>query len=245
MNTTSLASAKPGYNPLYLQVKRQLVERMAAGEWLPGSVLPSEHQLAEQLEVSQGTVRKALAELTSENLLVRQQGRGTFVAEHDQKRTLFQFFKLTPDGGTLQWPDTTRIELTSRRATVHERAALGLAQGAFVWRLLRHRTLDGNVAVVERITLAKDLFPDIDRHDPLPNNIYRLYERAYGMTIVRAAEELRAVGASRADAKALGCREGYAVLKIERTAYGLTGNTIELRESVCLTDNVHYLSDLR
>ncbi len=237
--------AKPGYNPLYRQVKQRLVDRMASGDLPPGAVLPSEHELARELEVSQGTVRKALAELTAENLLVRQQGRGTFVAEHDQQRTLFQFFKLRPDGGSIQWPEPVFSRLASRRASTREREMLELPSGATVWRILRQRAIGDCTDVVERITLDKARFPDLDAHKPLPNNIYRLYEQAYGQTIVRAAEELRAVPARADDAEALGCRPGHPVLKIDRTAFGITGDVIEMRESTCLTDRVHYLSDLR
>ncbi len=235
---------KPSYNPLYLQVKQQLIERIAGGEWIPGSALPSEQQLARQMEVSQGTVRKALDVLAAENLLVRRQGRGTFVAEHDQQRTLFQFFKIAMDDGRRQFPETEFAKLSIRRALRRERKLLDLPAAAKVWRLVRYRSLDGRVRVVERISLSADAFPDLDKHEPLPNNVYRLYERSYATTITNAVERLRAVGAGREDARALGCAEGDPVLSIDRIAYGLTGNTVELRQSICLTDAVHYLSDL-
>jgi GntR family transcriptional regulator len=86
-----------GFRPLYRQVKAQFVRRLVDGRWAPGMALPSEGQLASEIGVSQGTVRKALDELAAENLLVRRQGRGTFVAEHDEQRILFQFFKLVSD----------------------------------------------------------------------------------------------------------------------------------------------------
>ena len=92
-------SALPGFKPLYQQVKDLLIERLIGGYWRPGDLLPSEMQLAEQLGVSQGTVRKALDEMTAGNLLVRRQGRGTYVAEHDQEHALFHFFKLTDRRG--------------------------------------------------------------------------------------------------------------------------------------------------
>lgn len=244
IDTLSTSDTKPGYDPLYRQVKRRLIERIAAGEWPPGGVLPSETHLAAELGVSQGTVRKALDELASENLVVRRQGRGTFVSEHDQQRTLFQFFKITSDSGKRQFPETTFATRAIRKANSKERKALGLEKGASVWQVLRHRSLEGRVLVVERIVLAAEMFPDFDRHEPLPNNVYRLYERSYGLTVTRAVEELRAVACRKDDAAALGCREGAPVLRVDRIGYGITGKTIELRESICLTDDVHYLSDL-
>ncbi|MBA4333713.1 MAG: hypothetical protein C0420_01800 [Methylobacterium sp.] len=96
-----------GFRPLYRQVKANFVRRLVEGVWAPGTALPSEGQLASEIGVSQGTVRKALDELAAENLLVRRQGRGTFVAEHDEQRILFQFFKLVPDDGVARFPDST------------------------------------------------------------------------------------------------------------------------------------------
>lgn len=244
MDQRTPSTTKPGYNPLYLQVKQQLIERIAGGEWPPGSVLPSEQRLAGQMEVSQGTVRKALDVLTAENLLVRRQGRGTFVAEHDQQRTLFHFFKIASSDGRRQFPETVYLRLSRRRANRYERDFLELPAKAEVWRLLRHRSLDGIVMVVERISLSAPAFPGLDEFDPLPNNIYRLYEQSYGTTVARAEEKLRAVGATRDEAQALGCATGHPVMRIDRVAYDLIGKTVELRESICLTDSVHYLSDL-
>lgn len=241
---TSTGKTRPGYDPLYRQVKRQLIERIAANEWPPGGVLPSETHLAVELGVSQGTVRKALDELASENLVVRRQGRGTFVSEHDQQRTLFQFFKITADSGKRQFPETTFSRRMIRKADRREREQLGLDEGASVWRVLRHRSLEGHVLVVERIALSAGMFPDFDRHEPLPNNVYRLYEQHYGLTVTRAVEKLKAVPCGSDDAEALGCSEGDPVLRIDRIGYGITGRTIELRESICLTEGIHYLSDL-
>src|SRR3546814_5348116 len=81
------------FKPRYQQVKDRLIGRLIGSYWKPGDLLPSEMQLAEELGVSQGTVRKALDEMTADNLLVRRQGRGTYVAEHDQEHALFHFFK--------------------------------------------------------------------------------------------------------------------------------------------------------
>src|SRR3954449_5070932 len=95
-----------GFRPLYRQVRDTLVRRIADGVWRPGQLLPSEPELAVDLGVSQGTVRKALDEMAAENLVIRRQGRGTFVARHDDARILFQFFKLLPDSGEKRFPES-------------------------------------------------------------------------------------------------------------------------------------------
>jgi GntR family transcriptional regulator len=97
-------AAGVGFRPLYRQVKDLLLRRLADGVWQPGQILPSEPEIAANLGVSQGTVRKALDEMTAENLLVRRQGRGTFVARHDEERILFRFFRLQSDTGERQFP---------------------------------------------------------------------------------------------------------------------------------------------
>lgn len=246
MQPTTLAqtTGRLGYSPLYLQVKQQLIEKMISGEWPPGSLLPSEQQLGAQMGVSQGTVRKALDALAAENVVVRHQGRGTFVSEHDQKRTLFQFFKIVDESGERRFPETVMSRLSARPATAKERTDLALPTGAKVWHIHRLRALNDKVALIERIALPVRKFAKLDSHAPLPNNIYQLYEREYGITIARAVERLQAVKASVEDAKALGCMAGDPVLQIDRVAYGLDGNSAELRRTICLTENLHYLSDL-
>ena len=73
-----------------------MIQRVVSGDWKPGELLPSEMKLAVEYHVSQGTVRKALDELTAENVVVRRQGRGTFVAEHDDHRALFHSGQYVP-----------------------------------------------------------------------------------------------------------------------------------------------------
>src|SRR5919202_1506403 len=114
-----------GYRPLYRQVRALLVRRLAEGVWQPGQLLPSEGQLAAELGVSQGTVRKALDALTAERLLVRRQGRGTFVAEHDGERILFHFFKLMPDAGKPSFPESRIVTTRAAQADADERDRLG------------------------------------------------------------------------------------------------------------------------
>ena len=237
-------SSRLGYSPLYLQVKQQLIEKMIAGDWPPGALLPSETQLGAQMGVSQGTVRKALDALAAENIVVRHQGRGTFVAEHDHKRTLFQFFKIVDEDGEKRFPETVFSRLNLVTASAVERKAFGLGPNSKVWHLYRHRALKGKVTLTERISLAAERFPKLDAHVPLPNNVYQLYERSYGTTISRAVEKLRAVRAGKEDAEALGCAEGDPILQIDREAHSLNDTLAELRRTNCLTESFHYLSDL-
>jgi len=93
-----LASAVPAFSPLYQQIKGLILQSLQAGEWKPGEAIPSEMELAARYRVSQGTVRKAIDELSTENLLTRRQGKGTFVTTHAEEQVQYRFLKLVPDG---------------------------------------------------------------------------------------------------------------------------------------------------
>jgi len=238
-------AAALGFRPLYSQVREALVNRLIDGSWPPGFLLPSEQQLAAELGVSQGTVRKALDAMAADNLLVRQQGRGTFVAEPEDGRMLFQFFRLGSDDGRRTLPDSCVFAVKQAAAGPEEREMLDLPPQAQVWRIDRTRQMDGRTLIVERITLPADRFADLDQVDPIPNNVYGLYSQQYGLTIARAEEQLKAVAASAADARHLDCPAGTPLMQINRIGYGLDGTPLEWRVSRCLTDGFHYSVSLK
>jgi len=233
------------YRPLYIQVKDSLIRRLIDGVWQPGQIIPSETELAREIGVSQGTIRKALDTMTAENLLVRRQGRGTYVAEPAESRILFQFFRIVPDSGEASFPDSRILHWAREQATDAEREALALPNAADVWRIARIRALGGVPAIAETISLSTTRFTGLGALPSIPNNIYRLYSEKWGITIARAREKLKAAAASKADAGALGCAEGTPLLQIIRVAFDLEGNPVELRVSRCLTGQTHYLSELK
>lgn len=235
---------KPGFRPLYAQVRDVLVKRIVDNVWQPGELLPSEFEIANDLGVSQGTVRKALDELETEKFVIRRQGKGTYVARHDEARILFQFFKLVPDTGKSEYPDSRILGVTVAAADKRAAAALDLAANARVVRIERVRTLAGRTCIVERIQLPRVLFPGIEKRD-LPNNLYELYRSDFRVTVVHASEKLKAVAATRRESRHLGVTAGAPLLAIDRTAFALDGRPVEWRVSLCRTDRLHYLSDLR
>lgn len=234
----------PTFRPLHRQVRDMLIRRLVDGVWAPGAPLPSEMQLAAELGVSQGTVRKALDAMAAENLVVRRQGRGTFVAQHDDERILFQFFRLVPDAGARSFPDSRILAVADGKANLAEREALELAEGAKVTRVRRMRAMAGEPAIVERIVLPEALFPGLSTME-LPNNLYGLYGARFGVTVASTRENLKAVAASPEDAAALGVAPGEPLLKIDRLARSLERSPVEWRVSFCRTEKLHYLSELR
>lgn len=243
----SLASDGPGpvgFRPLYRQVKDAFVKRMVDGIWSPGGLLPSESQLALELGVSQGTVRKALDEMEAENLIVRQQGKGTFVAQHDEERILFQFFKLVMDDGIPRFPESTVLEAGVFPANAEETTELELPPGASVARVRRVRFIGAVPMIVETLALPDRMFPGITA-EPVPNSLYAYYADRFGVTIAHARERLKAVALRAEDAAALNRPAGHPAIMVKRLAQSLDARAVEWRISYYLTDDAHYLASVR
>lgn len=233
------------FRPLYQRVRERLLARMVEGAWAPGESLPSEHRLASEYGVSQGTIRKALDALAEENLIVRHQGRGTFVAIPGEGRLLFQFYSLRLDDGTKALPTSELRSIRRLAASEEARQRLQLRSRAQVWEIRRSRNIEGRTITAETLILPAAKFPDLDKLNELPNNVYMLYATRYRQTVGRAEERLKAIPATQDDADVLSCAPGAPLLLIDRLAYALDGVPIEWRLSRCLTDVIHYRNELR
>lgn len=227
--------------PLYKVVRESLLKRIRKGEWRPGQIIPNEFEIAAEHGVSQGTARKAIADLASEGILTRQQGRGTFVTEH------------TPDQGLAHFPhfvddDHERIEFgslpctcTKGAATPEERAALDLAAGAQVLRLYRLRTRAGQPVMSEAITLPQRLFRTF-KPEQATDALYDVYQRTFGVHVVHHLDTLSAVAADRKRARELGVDLGAPLLKVERIARAIDNLKVEWRVSLCPTAGFRYVT---
>jgi len=235
-----------GQLPLYKEVKRLLTHSLAQGEWQPGVALPSETRLGERYRVSIGTVRKAIDELVAERILVRHQGRGTFVVGHNAQRTLFHFFHIVPADGAKQQPQVELLSFERGKAGADAARRLGIAPGAavfMIWNLLR---LGGRPVVLDEITLPAERFPRLSEKvfRERDSTIYQLYQERYGINVVRSAERLSAALADRPSAKLLGIPAGTPLLRIRRTALTYHNVPVELRTSLVNTAEHEYFSDL-
>ena len=230
----------PGYRPLYRQVYDIMVRKVAQGVWRPGASLPSEQNLAKEMGVSQGTMRKVLDALTAENLLERRQGKGTFIAENTQERTLFRFFRIARPGGKRMTPERVDETVKLRASRAIERTKLGLARTDKVVEIVRTRHIEKVPSIHETIVLPAPLFPGIEKRPSLPNSLYSIYQSDYGLNIVAAHEELSAQLATAADQEELGIPKGGPILVIERLAVSLQDQKVEWRISrVRSTDLVY------
>ena len=239
----ALRGRRPGDAPLYEMVDSLIRKRLVENVWSPGAMLPSEMQLARELGVSQGTVRRALDGLVAEGLLNRRQGLGTFVSEMKDRRSLFLFFNMVGDDGRQEMPAARLIDMETGEADATEAARLGIAAGAGVRRFRRLRLFRGAPAIVERVVVPDALLPGLGEDGALPDHLFRHYETAFGVTVVGASESLRAVAATPEEAALLDLEPGAPLLEIDRVAHALQGRPVEWRVSRCDTSTHAYRVD--
>jgi GntR family transcriptional regulator len=190
--------------------------------------------------VSQGTMRKVLDALTAENLLERRQGKGTFIAENTQERTLFRFFRIARPGGKRMTPERVDETVKLRASRALERTKLGLARTDKVVEIVRTRHIEKVPSIHETIVLPAPLFPGIEKRPSLPNSLYSIYQSDYGLNIVAAHEELSAQLATAADQEELGIPKGGPILVIERLAVSLQDQKVEWRISRVRSSDLVY-----
>ncbi|MBJ2151829.1 GntR family transcriptional regulator [Paracoccus sp. IB05] len=225
--------------PLYQTVIDRIVAQISSGELLPGSMLPSEMQIAADTGVSQGTARKSLMVLEQLGIVKREQGRGTFVTARTPDNALFNFFRLREPDGTMIRPELMSEVVTSRASTEEERKVLDEAP-AQVYEIRRLRSLKGVPSMLETAVVSANRFAGLDLRAPLPNTLYVLYQQNYGCIILRADESITAVEADPETAKALNLKPGAPVLCIDRMAFDIMGRVVERRRSLCRTDGLVY-----
>ncbi len=227
--------------PLYQQVESVLISRIASGVWPPGHSLPAEPELAAELGVSQGTVRKALAELERRNLIERRQGRGTTVLRHTGDTARFHFYRLRDLEGREVVSRIVVLSCTPAEANAEEAAALKLPEGTPVYRLRRIRLVDGVPRIFERCTLVAERLPGF--HLPegeFSTELYVHFQRAHGVTIEHAEEELSAQAAGPEEASLLNLETGKPLLMVERIAYDIARRVVEHRVSLIDTKRYRY-----
>lgn len=241
-----MAQESPTFSPLYRQIKKLIVQALESGEWLPGQSIPSEQELAVRFGVSQGTVRKAVDELAAENLLMRRQGKGTFVASHQDPRAAFRFLRLVPlDGSVMQLRSAT-VDCWRAKAGQEAARNLGVELGSpviIIRRLLKH---DNKCVVVDDIYLSGEVFQGLtlDAVKEWPGSLYSFFEARFGVRMVRASERIRAVAAERSAAELLGVAEGTALLSVERVAYTYGDRPVEWRRGLYSTADHYYANEL-
>jgi GntR family transcriptional regulator len=239
-------SATPSYRPLYEQIRILLTQSLVAGEWKPGEMIPSELELAARYRVSQGTVRKAVDALASEHILVRRQGKGTFVASHTQPAYQYRFLRVMPDTGEKLHPQNLFLELKKVKAGAEHGASLKIKATTPVHSIKRVLLFHDRPLIHDEIVLAAAQFPGLTlpKLEEFKGSMYMFYETVYGLRMIRAEERLRSVAADAATATHLNVAPGTPLLCVDRIAFTYGDKPVEWRRGLCLTDGFSYYNEL-
>ena len=236
----------PTFSPLYRQIKNLMLNALESGVWRPGQAIPSEQELALRFSVSQGTVRKAIDEMAADNLLVRKQGKGTYVASHNDPRALFRFLRLVPIDGDLAHPQSVPLDCWKAKAGNEAARMLGIELGAPVTILRRLLRFSGKPVVVDEIYLPGEIFQGLTMEvlQGAHGSLYSLFESRFGVRMIRAEERIRAVAADRMTSETLGVAEGVPLLSVERVTYTYGDRPVEWRRGLYSTAEHYYLNEL-
>ena len=241
-----MSHESPTFSPLYRQIKALILQALESGEWRPGQAIPSEQELAARFSVSQGTVRKAIDEMAADNLLVRKQGKGTYVASHNDPRALFRFLRLVPVDGELSSPQSIPLDCWRAKAGQEASRMLAIEPGAPIIIVRRLLKFASKPVVIDEIYLPGEVFQGLTAEtlQGWSGSLYSLFESRFGIRMIRAQERIRAVAADRGASEALKVPEGTPLLSVERVTYTYGDKPVEWRRGLYSTAEHFYLNEL-
>lgn len=235
-----------GPDPLYKQVEKRILQCLAEGEWKPGEQLPTESQLAERFGVAVFTIRAGISELAAANVLVRKQGKGTFVARHSRSRQRYQYSHIHDAAGNQVLPSRELVSFVRSPAKATEVARLRLPHrgSSVVCRLRMLSLVDGEAVATLDIVLPGEMFRDLTAAAVrgAQENLYAVYQDVCGVNVIRIEERVHAGIATDAEATTLGLPPGNPVLRVERIAYTYQEAPVEFRVRVFDGTRFHYRS---
>lgn len=230
----SATAPLPAGQSRYGSLAADLRARVLRGEWAPGDALPPEAVLARGYGVALGTLRQAIALLAADGLLERRHGKGTFVRTGLGGASMLRFFRFRQAGGGDAAPTSRILSLRQRAATAAESAAFGLQAGSAVLAIERLRSLDGQPCLLEAIVLPLPLFEALAGldSDSWGDLLYPLYQRACGVVIHHAEDQLGFDQLTQPQARRLGLEKGHPCARVRRRAFDLAGRCVELRTTL-------------
>ena len=233
--------------PLYEVVKRHISESILQGELPAGTILPSENSLAAKFGVSVGTVRKALAALTTEGMLMRRRKTGTVVTGWAPLHNLshfFQYFRLHDKSGGLLHSETTLLDYQLGKADEQEAEKLQIVVGDDVIRLKRSRRVKGIAAMHETLILPAARLPDFPPAERLPPLLYRFLFEQYDVRVA-AVRDQTAQLANEEDATLLELKLPHAVMVIDEVSFDQSAIPVILAHHRFSTEHFMYVNEVR
>ncbi len=217
---------KKSQNPLYLQLMSRLKNDIMAGVYAPGERIPSEQLLCDTYGVSRVTVRKAMLDLVQEGLLVRRQGKGTFVAQERLQRDLQQitsFSQACRQNGHTAGARLVSAEMAEASASDAEK--LGIEPGSPVVEIIRLRLCDGEPVMLEvnRFPAQYDFLLETSAEGSLYEQLMQ-----HGSMPASAVHDISLGHATPMAARQLGCQPGDALLLLDETVLDQHGEPLHL-----------------
>ncbi|SLN20282.1 GntR family transcriptional regulator [Roseisalinus antarcticus] len=223
--------------PRYVQIAEMLIRDIGAGRLADGVRLPPERAMAEQLDVSVGTLRKALDRLAEAGLLDRVQGSGNYVRARQAGRAVYAFFRLErPDGGGLPTAEVLSVDRVAKPATLPE-----FGESAEAHRIRRLRRLDGVPVALEEIWLdgarAEVLSPAA-----LSESLYLHYREALDLVIGRVEDRVGIGKAPRWGPAGIGPAAGETCGQVDRLSWSQDGERVEASATWFDNEKCRYVS---
>lgn len=219
--------------PRYYQLREIMRERVRAGEWKPGDLIPSERDLSETYGISRMTARQAITDLVNEGVFYREQGKGTFVSTHKITQQLIRLTGFTEDiKARGQRPSTKVLSAQMRPADEETAERLRLKQGQLLFCLQRLRLADEEPLAIEYSQVFFKGCEKLLEEDLEQNSLYRLLDTKYSVPLMEAEQELEAGLAGNEEAQLLKIPVGSSVLFTRRTTYTDRNQPIEYAKAV-------------
>lgn len=225
--------------PLHTQLRTVFVHRITTGQWKPGTVLPNENELAREFALSPGTVRKALEWMERQQLIVRQQGRGTFVQDPTSTDLASRYICLKTSDGEIAIGEITSSELAKGAATDEEARRLAIPPGAGVYRIVQRRDYGQGAACLERRVYPAELFPNLEKKPSIARNAGE-FGYMHGVLFAHGEELVKIAEADAEVAVAIGVPKGSPVLYLDRVLKTVDDHKGEWRVSWCALGKLVY-----
>jgi GntR family transcriptional regulator len=230
--------------PMWLQIRNELFNCLYLDELRPGQLIPNEKTLVELFNVSIGTIRKAIGVLEKEGILIRKQGLGTFVFQHDKNSFLFEYFHFALNGSEEKKnPNVELISFTTKKSNKSESKALKIPEGSNIYHIYNKLGLNKKFYIVDKIVISHAKFPSLteEMFRNRTNTIYNLYQNKFNIFITNCSEKIKAISSNERISNLLNIELNSPILKIDRIGHTYHNEIIELRTSYVHTSDIEYI----